>query len=304
MNLTRDRLARNRVAAIFPVTTVDGDRLGVRNCFANVAGYRSSASLGHGLHHCVVDGARTSLITWYVNGVVNRTLLGLVDRTTNGVWNHLSVSIPNTLHHSVVDGALLGLVLWHVDGVTTCLRFVNRTINCVVDRSSFGFICRYVHGVVDRTLMRLIDGLSHCVIHGAIVCLSNVVRHVDRFRVVDSFAYSSVGSELLRLHNCLAYSTHDSHRSAAGAAANGNSTAVIRANGRSTYGPIRDSAANNSAASTSGRSVTHTCNSTSAVTTTVTRRAAARSVGELPEQNGKECRDCWYRQSCFHLRNS
>lgn len=68
------------------------DRFRVRHSLTNVAGDRSSMSFCDRLHDRVVDGLLSSLVLRNIHRIVDRLLLGLPNRNTDGVRDGLRVS--------------------------------------------------------------------------------------------------------------------------------------------------------------------------------------------------------------------
>jgi hypothetical protein len=205
-----------------PATTLDGDRLGVRNWNRNGVVFGTNLLLGYGvvnrvvyrtsfgfmnrIHDRVVDRLRTCLVNRHIDGVVDRASLGLVHRLFDRVVDRLLMGLVYGLHDRIVDRASLGLVHGLFDRVVDRLLvcFVHGLHYRVVRRARFGF----VNGLHDR--VRYFAGLSFRNHAGSCNYLVNVVN----------FVASTIASFLSLFVNCLADSSHRRIRAA------GNSSAI------------------------------------------------------------------------------
>jgi hypothetical protein len=155
----------------FPVTTIDGDRLGVVHWRHYRANNFPCALFLNRNHYGVVDHLFVSFANWLHHGVVDDSLAGLIHGLTNRIVDYLFVGFTNGNHHGVVDYLLMGFNYWsHYrvlnflgvgvvhrsanvvrylvglcfpdwlhDGVFTSPSLINRLANCLIDRSHAGF---------------------------------------------------------------------------------------------------------------------------------------------------------------------
>ena len=216
----------NHRLASFPVSALDGDRLCIGNCLANVR--RDVASLGfpYWTHDRVVDGTSLGFPDRLHHRIVNRLFSCFPDRSTNRVGDFLGASFPDRLHHCVVDLALASFPHRSVDRVVdgtslgfpdrlhhrvldlTLTSFPHRSINRVVDGASLGFPDRLHHRVVDLTLTCFPHRLTDRVIHGAYAIFAHIAGAVDRLVFIDSVIDGAVGGVLFGYADDLFASHH------------------------------------------------------------------------------------------------
>ena len=134
--------ARNLVHFLFPMTTVDGDGLGVGDRFADVVGFLAGLGFPNRLAHGVGAG------------------LGFPDRLAHGVADFASLGFPHRFADGV--GPLAGFPDWLAHGVGTSLGFPNRL----------------AHGIANLFLTRLGDVTCH--VDNFVVANAIVNRAVTR----------------------------------------------------------------------------------------------------------------------------
>ena len=143
------------------------------------------------------NNSRTSLEV----STTNLHLLCFLVRNANSAGDGLHVSFGNRLTNGVINSSLLVLLNCTTNVRRDLLLMIlfDATLNGVVDRSLLHFFYRTLNCVVNRLVSCLANRSLYLIFFSATLCFANRATYWNLYFFVHVFAYRSVTSNLLLL---------------------------------------------------------------------------------------------------------